>query len=151
MPIYAGQDLGPGNLNTLAARASRSTTQSAASGALTAVNFNIEDYDNANMFAPTSTNMTLPVAGLWAFAGYAAVATNATGYRRLLIEVGVTGTYVTIDQRPAVAGDNTHMSIAGTYLANAGDQLRLIVQQNSGAALNITAGASLSAWLIISS
>ncbi|MEU7771218.1 hypothetical protein AB0C44_07820 [Micromonospora taraxaci] len=112
------------------------------------MSFDAEDWDNAAMFSATSSNISLPVAGLWGFAAFGAFASNATGLRRLLVDVNSTGSYPTINSRPAVSGDNTHITVSGSHVATAGDALQLFAHQTSGGALNLLAGSYFTAWLI---
>ncbi|MDG4762377.1 hypothetical protein [Micromonospora sp. WMMD710] len=148
MSVHTGDYLTPARLNTRSVRARRSTTLSLTSGTITGVTFDTEDWDNAAMFAPSSTVITLPVAGLWAFAAFGAFTSNATGLRRLLIDVNATSTYPYIDSRPAVSGDNTHVTLTDTHVAAAGDTLQLFAHQTSGSTFNLLANCRLAAWLI---
>lgn len=148
MAIQSGQRLTPVRLNARALRLSRTTTQPLTSGAITPITWDTEDYDNSSIVTSPSALITLPEAGLWAFLGFVAIQSNGTGYRRLLMDPNLSATYPTIDARAAVSGDNTAITISGTYVAAAGDQLRLNAQQNSGGSLNVLAGAYLALWLI---
>lgn len=148
MAILSGQRLTPVRLNTRVVRARRTTALSLTSGTITAVTFDAEDWDNAAMFAATSAVITLPAAGLWGFMALGAFASNVTGMRRLMVDPNGSGTYPTIDSRPAVSGDNTHVTVSGSHIAAAGDVLRLHAHQTSGVALNLLAGAYFTAWLI---
>ncbi|MEH0841628.1 hypothetical protein V6U81_04420 [Micromonospora sp. CPCC 205711] len=148
MAITAGQKLTSARLTTQACRARRSTTLSLTSGTITPITFDVDSFDNSSIFGPPSTALTLPTAGLWGILAYGGFASNATGLRRLLVEIGSTGTYPTIDERMAVSGDATHITLAGTYVASAGDILRLAAHQTSGGALNLLADAYFSVWLI---
>lgn len=148
MAITAGQKLTSARLTTKTSRARRSTALSLTSGTITPITFDVDDFDNASIFGPPSTALTLPTAGLWGFAAYGGFQSNATGLRRLLVEIGSTGTYPTIDERNAVAGDVTHITCSGSYVASAGDILRLSAHQTSGIALNLLANAYFTVWLI---
>ncbi|MEK8107400.1 hypothetical protein NKG94_23785 [Micromonospora sp. M12] len=112
------------------------------------ITFDTEDFDNSSMFSASSTILNLPIAGLWGFAAAGAFASNGTGLRRLLVDVNGSGTYPTIDSRPAVTGDNTAVTLSDTIVAAAGDQLQLFGHQTSGGNLNLIAGTRFSAWLI---
>ncbi|MDG4809946.1 hypothetical protein O7634_24610 [Micromonospora sp. WMMD1120] len=148
MGIQTGNYLTPQRLNTRSVRARRTNTLSLSSGAVTAISFDAEDFDNSSMFAATSTIITLPIGGLWGFAAGGVFASNGTGLRRLLVDVNGSGTYPWIDSRSAVSGDNTAITLSDTHVAAAGDQLQLFAHQNSGGALNLLAGVRFSAWLI---
>ncbi|MET7867989.1 hypothetical protein [Micromonospora taraxaci] len=149
MGIQTGDYLTPARLNTRSVRARRTTTLSLTSGSVTAVPFDAEDWDNAAMFSATSSNISLPVAGLWGFAGFGAIQSNATGLRRLLVDVNSSGTFSpAVNSRPPVSGDNTHITISGSHVATAGDTLQLCAHQTSGGALNLLANAYFTVWLI---
>ncbi|MCZ7376554.1 hypothetical protein [Micromonospora sp. WMMC250] len=148
MAIQTGDYLTPARLNTRSVRARRSTSLSLTSGSITVVPFDAEDWDNASMFSATSSTISLSVAGLWGFAAFGAFASNGTGLRRLLVDVNSTSSYPTINSRPAVSGDNTHITVSGSHVATAGDALQLFAHQTSGGALNLLAGSYFTAWLI---
>lgn len=99
----------------------------------TALLFDTEVEDNLGMFAPTSDTITIKRAGTYVVTGYGAIESNATGYRRLLIELNGGGAYVAIDQRPAVATDATHMTISATIPCGLNDTLKLFIEHSSGA------------------
>ncbi|MFG1898700.1 hypothetical protein ACGFIP_32300 [Micromonospora zamorensis] len=148
MGIQSGNFLYPVRLNTRAVRLSRSTPQPLTSGTITPITWDTEDFDNSLIVGSPSAAIVLPEAGLWAFVAFVAFQSNSTGLRRLLLDPNLSGTYPSIDSRPAVSGDNTHITISDTYLAAAGDTLRLNAHQNAGVSLNALAGAHFTAWLI---
>ncbi|WP_433232418.1 hypothetical protein ACQP2H_10565 [Micromonospora sp. CA-248260] len=150
MAITAGQKLTASRLNIRTVRARRTTTLSLTSGTLTAVTLDTSDFDNSSMFTPGGSLITLPIAGVWGFQVYGSFASNATGQRRFLMEIGTTGVYTGIDSRPAVSGDVTHITLSGSYVASAGDQLRVVAHQTSGGALNLLAGLYITAWYVAS-
>lgn len=131
--FYVGQRVRASQLNAPACIVTRSTAQTGIVTATpTAITFDTEAFDNAGMFTAPGTTITITRAGNYDIFGYCAIESNATGYRRLLIEQNGGGSYVVIDQRPAVSGDATHMTI-GTMLPCAlGDTLKLFVDQTSG-------------------
>ncbi|MEV1331116.1 hypothetical protein AB0J20_16240 [Micromonospora costi] len=149
MAIQSGNRLTPTRLNTRGVRARRAAAQTLTTGTLTAISWDTEDWDNASMFSGSSTSITLPVAGLWGVLAYAGFTSNATGQRRLLLEEGSSGVYPTIDSRPAVSGDATHVTMSGSYVAaTAGVTIRIRAHQTSGGNLDVLAGAYFTAWLI---
>lgn len=116
----------------------RSTAQSIPNSAITYITFDTELVDTTgSMFTASSTTITVPETGIYMVSGYSGLAINATGYRRLLLDQN--GSFVVIDQRTAVTGDNTHMTINTLLVCTAGDAIKLAADQNSGGALN-TAG-----------
>lgn len=148
MSVQSGQRITPARINKRAIRFRRTVTQLLGSGSFVPIQWDAEDFDNTLIGFPPTTSIALPGVGLWGFAGYAGVQSNANGNRRLLLEIGSSGVYPTIDQRQAVNGDATHMTISGTHVSTGGDVLRLNVQQNSGINLNLLADATFSVWLI---
>ncbi|MEU1602691.1 hypothetical protein [Micromonospora matsumotoense] len=150
MAITAGQKLTASRLNIRTCRARRTTILSLTTGTLTPVSFDVNDFDNSSLFTAGGTLITLPVAGHWGFSAYGGFASNATGQRRVLVEIGTSGVYPGRDARPAVSGDLTHATCSGSYVASAGDQLRMVVHQTSGGALNLAADAYFSVWYIAS-
>jgi hypothetical protein len=101
-------------------------------GTPTAITFDTEVFDNASMFTASSDTITVMRAGIYAIHGYVAIESNATGYRRPLIEAP-SGLFVTIDARPAVNGDATHMTITAMTSLTVGQTVKLYVDQTSGA------------------
>lgn len=99
----------------------------------TAITFDTEEIDNDEMFIASSTTITIKTAGNYLVSGYCAIESNATGYRRLLIEKNGAANYVVIDQRMAVTGDATHMTISAGLKLAVNDTLKLFVDQTSGA------------------
>jgi hypothetical protein len=68
------------------------TQQSLTSGLYTAVAFELEDFDTANMHHLVTQNsrVTIPVDGLYLITAQARFASNATGYRGALIQRSTT-------------------------------------------------------------
>lgn len=110
----------------------RSTAQTGiVSATITDIVFDTEVFDNYGMFSPSSATITIAETGLYVVSAYLAIESNATGYRRLLINHN--GSFPAIDGRQAVTGDATHMTIGVPLLCNSGDTLKLAVEQTSGA------------------
>lgn len=112
-----------------------STTSGASALALT---FNSERYDTDGMHS-TSVNtdrITINTAGLYVITADVWFASNATGRRAAFVNlngiVTITGLVIS-----ATNGDDTDMNLATTYKLAAGDYLQVLVQQNSGGALNV--------------
>ncbi len=113
----------------------RSTAQSIATATITSITFDTEVIDTTGtMFTASSTTITVPETGIYAVSGYCAITSNATGYRRLLLDQN--GSFVIIDARGAVNGDHTHMTLNTLLVCVAGDAIKLAVEQTSGGALN---------------
>lgn len=111
------------------------TRSTAQTGIVTAtptdISFDTEVTDDYGMFTPTSATITLSHTGLWLVSAYCAIESNATGYRRLLLNHAAA--FVIIDARPAVNGDASHMTIQGVISATAADTIKVAVEQTSGA------------------
>jgi hypothetical protein len=132
-PFYAGQKLRASDLNVPGCIVTRSTAQTGIVNLTpTAITFDTEVFDNLAMFTASSDTITIKRAGEYLVSGYCAIESNATGYRRLLIEQNGGGNYVVIDQRTAVSGDATHMTIQATLKCALNDTLKLFVDQSSG-------------------
>lgn len=122
-------------------RVYRTTAQSIPSATWTAVTFNAERYDTANMHSTSSNTSRLTVpsgaAGVYQFTASAVFAANGTGGRliRLRLNTGLviggeflyptSGTYL------------TGMLAVAEYKLSAGDFVEVEVYQDSGGALNL--------------
>ena len=112
----------------------------AASSALT---FNAERYDSDSMHSTVSnTNrITCVTAGLYRITANLYLASNATGFREAILRVnGVT--QIARDNKMALTGTVTALNPTTEWRLAAGDYVEVLVFQNSGAALNVVAGAS---------
>lgn len=122
-------------------KARRSGTSSVATSASAGANvqnvsFDVFDYDNCSATS-SGTTQRLPYSGLWIVAGYVEWDSNATGWRRLLINHS--GSFAAGDTRAAVSGDATHQSALAVVVATAGDTIALGVEQNSGTSRTLSA------------
>jgi hypothetical protein len=128
------------------ARVFNSANISIPTGTVTALTFNSERYDNGGLHS-TSANtgrLTAPITGLYVIGGNVRFAANATGIRNALIRLNGT-TFIATDTRQATGGGNaTDLPLETQYQLTAGDFLELVVFQDSGGALNVTAGANFS-------
>jgi hypothetical protein len=110
----------------------RSTAQTGiATSTPTPIVFDTEVFDNLAMFSASSSTITIKRAGQYLIEAYAAIESNATGYRRLLLYKNGSG--FIIDQRPAVTGDATHMTASGFYDLAVNDTIQLYIEHSSGA------------------
>lgn len=119
-----------------------STAQSLASGtADIALTLDTEDYDSDNGHS-TSTNTsryTVQVAGTYLIMGTAAIATSATGNRKLGINInGVNARGGTV-QGPGFASNSWCAIVCTTQALVAGDYIELVAWQNSGSPQNTSA------------
>lgn len=102
------------------------------------ISFDTEEFDNSNMFTPTSTNITIQSDGLYLVAFYLEFAANATGIRAADIIVNGTGeTGITISL--ASAALTTRMTATNTFLLAPSDVLTFLAFQNSGGSINAIA------------
>ena len=118
-----------------------STNQSIANSTVTAVTWNAESYDTANMHSTTTnpTRITIPNPGTYAISANLWWSASAAGYRQIWLykngsSLGLYG------QAPGV-GAATSMSLYDELPFVAGDYVEVWVEQSSGAALTINASA----------
>lgn len=100
-------------------------------------------------FHSTTTNtsrFTVPTgfAGRYNIVAHMSFASNATGYRAVVIKVNAdgniaSGTLIAADDKAAVNGDRTTFSISTEYNLAVGDRVEVFVFQNSGGPLNLEA------------
>jgi hypothetical protein len=117
----------------------RTATQNIVSGgAGTLLSLDSEEFDNAGMFTPTSTNVTIAADGVYLVTFYTEWQPNATGYRGidiLINAVAAAGLTVAI----GTATPTTRATATNTFLLTAGDVLTFNCTQNSGSTLTVTA------------
>lgn len=119
------------------------------SGTEATVVFNQERWDNGDLHS-TSANtgrLTAPITGLFLFGTHLAIASNATGRRYVGLRVTFAAggsAFVAFDERAAVNGDDTYISLSTSYQLAAGDYVEVRAFQNSGGALNVLAGGNFS-------
>lgn len=122
------------------AAVSRSTTQSIPNNTATAISFDtiiVNDYVLPLFSLGSPTIITLTEPGMYQITASATFDPNASGFRRVNIELAgtVVATNVADNLGASVA---VGMSISAlVYTATTTDQVRFIVTQNSGGALNI--------------
>ncbi|MDQ3155989.1 MAG: hypothetical protein M3Q98_04600 [Actinomycetota bacterium] len=115
------------------------------SGTSQALTFNSERYDTDTMHS-TSVNtgrITFTTAGTYSLFANVEFASNATGYRALEIRLGG-ATIIASQVAQTNATQVTIMTIYTEYAFTAGQYVEIMVNQTSGAALNINAGANYS-------
>jgi hypothetical protein len=145
----AGGTLGTSEFSSSipAAHVSNSGNQSIASTGVTALAFDTERYDTANMHDPASnTRLTAPVTGLYAITAQVQwAATSATGLRQLGLQKNAS-TFMAADTRDDVASTTSGTSQEVTTQARlqAGDFVRAQVFQDSGSDLNVVANPEFS-------
>ncbi len=138
------------------ARVRRTTTQSIPStdATFTPITFNTAIFDTRTFWsAGAPTLITIPEQGLYVFGGNGKWAANATGTREIGFRRNGSEILLVVDQpMEATNGGTTVPSSHASYQArlNAGDTLELIVRQESGGALDMTAEAdnSIVFWIV---
>lgn len=106
---------------------------------LTALTFDSERYDSGSLHS-TSANtsrLTAPVTGLYNIGGNVEFASNATGYRILLIRFGGSSRLAQ-QMTMALTGDVTCLNVTAQYRMLVGEYVELCVYQSSGGALNVS-------------
>jgi len=129
--------------NPPACRIYNSASISIPTGALTVLTFDSERYDTDSMHS-TSVNtsrITINTAGVYILTGTVSFPANATGFRQTALRLNG-GTFIASDVRASIA-TGIELIIATTWKFAAADYVELLVQQTSGAPLNVT---SLSAY-----
>lgn len=123
----------------------KSAATSIANNTITALPFDVEAYDTAELHSTTTDTSRIVVpaglAGLWTYGYSVDFAPNATGVRLAYIARNGSLTRYAFSEAPGTAGVNT--SFTGTVDLNmaAGDYTEMFVYQNSGGALNVGVNA----------
>lgn len=125
--------------NPPACIAKRVATQSLTSAAPNTFSLDTEEFDNGGFFAPTSTDITVPITAVWRLEGWMDVAANTAGMRSLEVAINGVVTGTLSEAQPPPSSFSARISISGSYYAVAGTKFSLIGFQNSGGALNATA------------
>jgi hypothetical protein len=115
----------------------RSSAQSINNTTFTDVSFNTEVVDNANMFTPTSTTITIRYDGYYLITVGSNWASSATGIRvhlPLLNGVVIDGIEW---ENPSSAAADTRFTTGNMISAVAGDTVGVQVWQNTGGAFNL--------------
>jgi hypothetical protein len=129
---------------------SRTAVQSFTSGTEAAVTFTATDTRDTDAFHTASSDtVTVPTGfgGLYLLTATAVYAAHATGYR--MMRFTVNGGEVTRDATNSVsASTSTGMTSVTTRVLVAGDDIQLLLYQNSGAAMDCTAtlGLTMLGW-----
>lgn len=146
-------DLEPAN--PVRARVFRSTNQSIATSTVTAITFDTVRVNNSGYTggaAPwvvgSATRLTVPTGGAGFYAiGAGVLWASATGGNRRLVQLRINGTTViAADEKTSGSYFPTHAFATRYQLADA-SYVELLVFQDSGAALNVTAAGNYSAEL----
>lgn len=144
MVLLAGDAVPPGLLPQLLCVVQNSVVQSIPNNANTAATFNTDVYDPLNMHntAANQTRVVVPWSGWYICQGVIGWANNATGTRRAAIFVNgtiVTGAQISL----STINDGISIPIpAVPALLTAGQFIEVHIFQNSGGALDTSAGTS---------
>jgi hypothetical protein len=126
----------------------RSTAQSVLNASTTAVSFDTERFDDANLWTPSQpTALGVSKAGRWLFVGGVAYAASALGYRLVAIRKN-TGIVSGFQQQAAHAAA-WYGSTAAIFNMTPGQYVELLTEQTSGGALNTVAASATNdaTWL----
>jgi len=102
-----------------------------------------EDYDSDNGHSTTTntSRYTVQVAGTYVIMGTAAIATSATGNRKLGINVNGVNARGGVVQSPGFASNSWCAVVCTTQALVVGDYVELVAWQTSGGSLNTSATA----------
>lgn len=124
-------------------RVRRTTNQSINNASATAISFDAERWDDANMWViGTPTRVTIPAPGWYDVSASVRWASGAGTKRQLKFQLNGT-TDIDVEDTPPMASDH-YQSISTSYFFAAGDYLELFVYQDAGGALNIVTDANIS-------
>lgn len=128
---------------TLATKATRGTLQSIPDVTDTAVSFDAASNNDWSAWViGSATRITVPVTGRYMVVGNAQFAGNVTGFRRIFIESNATTVICGSRSLANLAATPAELSCSGVVSLTVGDFIRLMVRQNSGAALDVPAFTS---------
>lgn len=104
----------------------------------TVVNWSSEVFDTDTMFTTGSPGViTCKTAGYYLMVANVTFTSNTTGRRTLIIERVSDGKIYGASSAGAIPNANSDILAVGVGYLNVNDQVRLLVHQNSGGALNI--------------
>lgn len=134
------------------ARVFNSANISVANNTLTALTFDSERFDNGGLHS-TSANtsrLTAPVTGLYSIGADVRFAANATGVRQAQLRVNGATTIASVTYPVAAAASASDLLLDAPWQLTAADYVEVMVFQDSGGALNVTAASALSPefWMV---
>ena len=140
--LRTDDDFEVGGVAQIGAVGVRDAVLSIPNNTATDLTLNVQDFDNASMFAPTSAIMTIPAGadGLYRISLWVLWAAGSTGFRRAAISKnnGTTaGTDSWHDIRGAVSGGDTANTITIDLPLVAGNTIRSKVWHSQGAAHDV--------------
>lgn len=102
----------------------------------TLIPWDTQVFDNASMFAPTSTTITITVAGVYLVSAGLTIVASATGIRS--VDILQNGASCVCDARSAPSAFDARATVTGVTLCIVGDTFTLAAYQASGSAQNTT-------------
>jgi hypothetical protein len=149
--IDVDADLSRGPNNSPSARVYHNANQSISSVGVTALAFNSERFDNDTIHSTSTNNtrLTCKTAGKYLIGGSVEWASNATGFRQLLIRVNGSF-YVDVGTVNPISGDTTKQGVKTLYQLAVNDYVELLVFQTSGGSLNVNSVGAYSPefWMV---
>jgi hypothetical protein len=130
-----------------------STSQAIATGTTdTPITLDTEDYDSDNGHSTTtnSSRYVIQVAGTYRIAGTGALATNATGNRKLGININGVNARGGAIQGAAIASNSWSGVVYTEQVLGVGDYVELVCWQTSGGSLNTSATTGFGPVLMVS-
>jgi len=122
------------------ARVRRTTGVNVNSGALTAISFTSETWDVGGLHSGTDNFLNAPIDGIYLITAHVLFNSGGGGLRELAIDVNNTKGIADV-QDDAHTSASDFFSLATVYSLNAGDDVRMKVQQSTGAPLGIIASS----------
>lgn len=123
------------------ARVRRTTSQTINSGSVTDVSFTTETWDTANLHTTNSPTLDAPVTGVYLITGSVIFqGGSSVGFRELQLNVNNTKPIADSQQDPQTSATD-FLNASTVYRLNAGDNVRMKVQQTSGGNLTVIASS----------
>jgi len=133
VPGLTGAVLGGGGAQVEAARVYRTTNYSIPNNVETALPWEFEDFDTADFWAiGDPTHLTAPIKGIYVVLASCRWDSTAHRYDMYILGPGV-GDYVADTSLEAAPAGFVWFSCSGLVELDAGEQVRLVFYQNSGA------------------
>lgn len=108
--------------------------------AFTALTFNVERFDTADVHAPADpTRLTAPVAGIYLVSANVSWETNASGAREVNLRKNGSTLVLRDVVQPVGGGNTTEQAVSTIVALAAGDFVEVVLRQNSGSTLAINA------------
>ena len=133
-------EVSPRKVRLIGAKCYDSTTQTIADDTATGKEFDSTEFDTDGMFNNTNDTLVIPYYGIWLVSAYCEFASNATGRRKLILQLnGADNIAFTAN---AVSGAASQLAASFPLLLDASDTLGFDVYQNSTGNLDTSAGVA---------